>query len=279
MKILITGGSGFIGRNLVEKFKDKHSIFYPTHTELDLLECVNVSKYISEHNIDVVIHCANKGNYGNTFFGYSNDNVRMFRNITKSSSKVDKIIFLGSGAEYGKERNLKNVKESDFGKVIPKDNYGFEKFLCSRTIERLSDNIINLRLFGVYGKDEKRRFISTSIKKNLEYRSIIIKQNVYFDYLYVDDLVRIIDWFLNNQSVFKFYNCTSGKSIDLISLANIINEVSGKPSELDILEPGFGYEYSGDNTRLLRELGDFQFTSHKDGITSLYAYYARRKID
>jgi len=275
MRILITGSSGFIGRNLVEKFKDKYSIFYPTHAELDLLDESKPSNFISRNKIDTIIHCANKGDYGITSFGYSNDNVRMFRNITESSSKVSKIIFLGSGAEYGKERNLKNVRESDFGKVVPKNKYGYEKFLCSRIIERSSDNIVNLRLFGVYGKDEKRRFISTSIKKNLENHSIIIKQNVYFDYLYVDDLVKIIDWFLNNQSVFKFYNCTSGKSVDLISLANIINEVSGKPSELDILEQGLDYEYSGNNARLLRELGDFQFTSHKDGIISLYDYYAK----
>lgn len=276
MNILLTGGSGFIGRNLIELLGKKYTIFAPSHKELELLDTEAVKNYIKSHKIDSIIHAANRGGGRDTkdMANVVEYNTRMFFNIARNSAFVKKIIHLGSGAEYGKQRDLVKVKESDFDNYVPTDDYGFAKYICSKYIEK-SDNIINLRLFGVYGKYENYyyKFISDAIVKNLFHLPITINQNVYFDYLCIDDLIRIIEYFINNETKYNIYNCTRGTTIDSISLTNIINEISSKPSEIIIQNQGLSKEYSGDNTRLLEELKGFEFTSHKDAIVSLYNYY------
>lgn len=57
------------------------------------------------------------------------------------------MIHFGSGAEYDKSKPIVKVKETDFGKVIPKDEYGFFKYICSKYIEK-TDKIICLRILA-----------------------------------------------------------------------------------------------------------------------------------
>ena len=61
MKILITGGNGFIGRNLIKTFNKEYEIFAPSSSELDLTSTKSVEKYFQNKYFDVVIHCAIKG--------------------------------------------------------------------------------------------------------------------------------------------------------------------------------------------------------------------------
>ena len=61
LKILLTGGSGFIGKNIVEQLGKKYIFLVPSHNELDLLDAIAVEKYLKVHPVDVVIHAANLG--------------------------------------------------------------------------------------------------------------------------------------------------------------------------------------------------------------------------
>lgn len=276
-RIFITGGSGFIGKNLTDQLKNKYLIFSPRHEDLELLNEDAVRKYVRKNKIDVIIHCANIGGARDTIDieDSLHINLRIFFNIIRNSHLVKKIINFGSGAEYDKTRDLVNVKEEEFDKRIPKDDYGFYKYVCSKLIEK-SRNILSLRLFGVYGKYEnyKIRFISNSILKNLFGTPITIKQNVVFSYLHVDDLVKIVDLFIQHKTGHKIYNVTPDKKIDLISLAKIINKLSRKKSKINIINRGLNYEYSASNQRLKKEL-KINFTSYEQGIKNLIEYYKR----
>ena len=57
--VLFTGGSGFIGRNVINGLKEFCYIFAPTREELNLLDCDAVKKYIIDNKIQVVINSAN----------------------------------------------------------------------------------------------------------------------------------------------------------------------------------------------------------------------------
>ena len=46
MKILITGGSGFIGRSLIKALNQEHEVFSPSSQELDLTNSYDVEKYL-----------------------------------------------------------------------------------------------------------------------------------------------------------------------------------------------------------------------------------------
>ena len=102
---------------------------------------------------------------------------------------------------------------------------------------------------------------------------ITINKNVYFDYIYIDDLVRMIDFFMHNDTKEKIYNVTTGKKVDLMTLAQYVNEVSDFQSEIHVMNEGLNNEYTSNNERILKELGNFQFTSHKNAIAKMRRYF------
>ena len=274
--LLVTGGTGFIGRNTLEYFRDIVTIIAPTHTQLDLLSQDAVDNFFREHEIDYVIHCANIG--GNRkcqgFVDSVGQNTRIFFNILENSQHFEKLIHFGSGAEYNKCRSLFRIPEASFGEYIPVDDYGFSKYLISKYIEK-SDNCVCLRLFGVFGKyeDYEYKFISNSLIKNLLRMPIYIRQNVYFDWLYINDLMKIVAHFIEQDTPHRAYNITPGSSLDLITIANMINQNSSFKSEIIVETKGLNYDYSGDNSRLLTRMNDFQFTPMTSALSELRDYY------
>jgi GDP-L-fucose synthase len=201
-------------------------------------------------------------------------NLRIFFNIAKHEKNVKKIISFGSGAEYSKHKPIVDVHEEDYLDAQPLDEYGFYKSITSKYIEK-SDNIVQLRVFGAYGEYENYRFkfISNSIVKNLLKLPIIINKNVYFDYIYINDLLKMIDWTIHNETKEKIYNVTTGKKIDLITLANLVNETSDFKSEIKVLNEGLNNEYTSNNERIMKELKNFEFTSHKKAIQKMREYF------
>ena len=279
MNIFITGINGFIGSHLKEYLNDLYSeyvLFTPSSKELDLVNEEAVDNYILSNKIDIIIHLANKGGDRTTIDmkNVTEYNLRIFFNIVKHEKNVKKIISFGSGAEYSKHKAIIEAKEEDYLKSQPLDEYGFYKSITSKYIEK-SQRIVQLRIFGAYGEYENYRFkfITNAIVKNLLKLPIVINKNVYFDYIYIDDLVKMIDWVIHNETKEKIYNVTTGTKIDLISLANLVNETRDFKSEIIVLNDGLNNEYSSNNQRILKEIGNFNFTSHKDAIQKMRNYF------
>lgn len=278
MKILITGGSGFIGRNLIEYLSQKHEIFAPTHKELDLIDDDAVQDYFKTHQIDIVIHSAVKPAHRNAKDPTNQlyDNTRMFFNIVRNADRFEKMIFISSGAVYDMRYYIPKMKEEYFDNHVPIDELGFSKYICAKYIENI-ENIVELRLFGVFGKyeDYSIRFISNAICKTLYDLPITIKQDRRFDYLYIDDLMPVIDYFLKNKGKYKSYNVTPGEAVELKILAERIRNISEKNLPILIAQDGMGMEYSGDNSRLHEEIPGTRFTSIYDAIHQLYKWYIK----
>lgn len=279
MNIFITGSNGFVGSHLkeyLEKNYPSYVLFTPSSTELDLANEQEVDKYILLNKIDLIIHLANRGGGRDTvdMKNVTEYNLRIFFNIVKHEKNVKKIISFGSGAEYSKHKPIIAAKEEDYLLNKPLDEYGFYKSVTSKYIER-SDRIIQLRIFGAYGEYEnyKYKFISNAIVKNILHFPIVIHKNVFFDYVYIDDLVKMIDWFIHNDAKEKIYNVATGKKVDLITLANLVNETSDYKSDICVLNEGLNHEYTSNNDRLIGELKDFEFTSHKTAIEKMRKYF------
>lgn len=274
--ILITGASGFIGKHVIEKLSSKYQLIAPPHNELELTNQNAVETYLQSNVIDTVLHCANVGGTrGTTHDSLVLDtNLRMFFNLVRCKKYFKTMIFLGSGAEYDKRNNLRSVKESDFNKSIPIDDYGFSKYICSTYIAEQRD-IVNLRLFGIYGKyeDFELRFISNSICKALLGLPITIRQNVYFDYLYIDDCIQIIDFFINHHPAYNFYNLGNGRRINLYQIAKKIIALTQKNVPIKIFQKGWNQEYSCDIARLQNEFSTLTFTDFDTSLTVLIDYY------
>ena len=279
MNIFITGSNGFIGSHLKEYLSSLYSqyiLFTPSSSELDLANEIAVDDYILSNKIDIILHLANKGGDRTTvnMKNVTEYNLRIFFNIVKHEKNVKKIISFGSGAEYSKHKAIIEAKEEDYLKSQPLDEYGFYKFITSKYIEK-SQRIVQLRIFGAYGEYENYRFkfITNAIVKNLLKLPIVINKNVFFDYIYIDDLVKMIDWAIHNETKEKIYNVTTGTKIDLISLANLVNETSDFKSEIRVLNDGLNNEYTSNNEKILNEIGNFEFTTHKNSILKMRDYF------
>jgi UDP-glucose 4-epimerase len=284
MRLLITGGSGFIGRNLAEKLASSHDVSAPSSAELDLLNEKQVREYLGAYRFEVVVHTATtRSNRRLTAPPDMLDrNCRMFFNLVRNQKVFGKMIHFGSGAEYERAQLPSRVSEDYFDTRIPGDAYGFSKYICAKYIE-CSDQILNLRLFGVFGayEDYTVRFISNACCRALKGLPIVLRQDVMFDYLYVKDLVKITNWFIENNPRDKAYNVCSGRPVALIELAQLISQVSAEAGSkssprLSILNEGRGPEYSADNSRMLTEMGGYQFWDLRDSIRDLYAWYQQQ---
>ena len=58
MNILITGGSGLLGSNLVEFLQPNHTVYYPTRKEFNIENYPQMLGYVNNISLDIIIHCA-----------------------------------------------------------------------------------------------------------------------------------------------------------------------------------------------------------------------------
>jgi GDP-L-fucose synthase len=283
MKIFIAGGTGFIGKNIIEQLGGVYTFFSPSHSVLDLLDKQAVLSFLEKTRPDIVIFSANVGGKRNqSDQNFLQDNLRMFFNVVSGKKYFGRMIVLGSGAEYDKRRPIVKIKEDSFGECIPADAYGFGKYIMSEFSGQV-DYITHLRLFGIYGKNEdyQVRFISNTICKKLFGLPITMHKNVFFDYIYIKDLVNILKYFIENKPKEKYYNIGMGEPVDLLSLARIINDLEEGKQEIKIKVEGLNNEYSCNTDRLKECIGDYKFTSHKEAIKEMFEYYKsiKEKLD
>jgi len=281
MNILITGGSGFIGRNIREScLAQKYNILAPSHKDLELLDEDSLRSFFRHNNIDVVIHAAAKPGHrnarepGKVLY----ENTRMFFNLARNSDYFRKMLVIGSGAIYDMRYYQHRMKEEYFDEHLPVDEIGLCKYVCGKYIHN-GDKIIDLRVFGIFGKyeDYAIRFISNMICKTLFDLPMTMKRNRRFDYLYIDDLMPILDYFIQNENRYKEYNATPDESAELYDIAQKIRELSGKDLPIIVEKDGMGPEYSGDNSRLKKEVEGLSFTPIENAIRQLYSWYIENK--
>jgi GDP-L-fucose synthase len=281
-KILITGGRGFLGRNFYEKLSGDYDLVLSHRASLDLNDSHAVYQYLKKEQFDVVIHTATYDaapkNSPKDSQRVLDNNLRMFFNITRCEGYFGKMLYFGSGAEFGRENWTPKMTESYFDEYVPVDQYGYSKYLMTKHTQ-LSSNIYNLRLFGVYGEydDWRYRFISNICCHALFDLPITVHKNSRVDSLYVNDLVRIVQWFIDNKPRHQVYNICTGGAVEHVEWAKELIGISEKKLELIFNQQEKVKEYSGDNTLLMTELSSFQFTSMSSALSKLYAWYNSQK--
>lgn len=282
MKILLTGGSGFVGRNVKEYLQQReYDVYAPTSSQLDCLDEAGVKNHLQTHYYDIILHFAvygDKGDHVKDAAKVLEYNLRIFGNFAKFSTLYGRMIYTGSGAEYDKRFPIQMVTEADLQtRTLPTDQYGLMKYIVNQAIEH-SNNIYNLRLFGIFGQyeDWKTKYISNLCCKSLKGLPLSLRQNCYFDYLWIDDFCRMLEKFmLLEKPQYHVYNAVRGEKIDLLSLAQIVNEIADDKREIFVCREGFANEYTASNERIIQELPDILFTDIKIAVSQLYEWYRK----
>ena len=282
--LLITGAGprSFVGRNLKEALAQKYTVFAPSHAELELLDAAALEEYIRQNRIEAIVHAAvHVPMFNGEEKEYYND-MRMFLNMERVTSMVEKVVYFGSGAEFDKRYDITLVSEEDIGKSLPLSEYGLAKYTMN-LIARSSANLYNLRLFGVFGKYElwPIKFISNLCCKAIFNLPLTVRKDCNFDFLYVEDLVAPLEWVLESSPLRHDYNLCHGTPWRLTQLAQMVKEVSGTSAEVVLLNEMKDLDYTGNNSLLFQECDNFSLTAMEKAIEHLYQYYyeCRDSID
>ena len=281
-RLLITGGGGFIAKNLCEYLGPDYDIHAPKRQELDLLDAQMVMEHIEGGDYEMVIHCAT---YDAAPAHSKKDptmvlenNLRMFFNVARCDGHYEKMLYYGSGAEFSRDHWMPKMRESFFDTHMPQDQYGLSKYVMTKYTQS-ADNVYNLRLFATFGKyeDWKVRIISSLVRDAVLDRPMTINQNRSYDFLDIADLCRITRWFIDNEPKESVYNVCSGDATDFVTIAEMINDIGGKDLEIIVGSDEVGPEYSGDNSLLVEDIGGFEFTPLKESIRELYQWYENHR--
>jgi nucleoside-diphosphate-sugar epimerase len=252
IKVLIAGGTGFIGYHLAKaclkkkwivtslslnKPKKIRKLKKVRYLVCDISKRKNITDNIKGH-YDYVFNFAgyvdhkNKNkNFNSHFLGCKNL-AKFFLN-----KKLKRFIQIGSSIEYGKK--FSPQKESNISKRITNSFYGQAKLLSTNyLLDLFKKNFFPstiLRLYLVYGPyQDANRVIPIVILNCLNNRKFPCSEGIqYRDFIYVDDLINVIFKVLDNENTIgEVYNIGTGKPVMIRSLIKLIKRITKKGTPL-----------------------------------------------
>lgn len=262
MKLIITGGAGFIGVNLVlsllnnkkiKKILIIDNLKTSSIKNIDIIRGLDKRKIIAFHKIsvsesnflkkslfkkkfDLLIHLAAQSSGENSFYEpvYDIDtNINGTINIIElaKQTKVSKLIFTSTMSVYGNVKTDSKINEKF--KTKPTSIYGMTKLTSEKIIQSLcTKNNIKfsiLRLFNVYGSYQdlsnmKQGMLSIYLSYLINKKDIIVKGSLsrYRDFIYIDDLINVFKILINKKLNNKIYNIGTGKKTNVKKLINLL---------------------------------------------------------
>jgi UDP-glucose 4-epimerase len=277
LNVWVTGARGYLGSSICRAFANHPYInIVPTsHDSMDLTDQKKVHKFVYDLRINGIIHCSGVG--GKRIQSDDADiiytNLRMFEVIQQCGPVVSFILHFGSGAEYDRSTNIHLAEEEESLYTVPPDHYGLVKSIMNRRIVQ-SGNASNLRLFGCFdANEEPQRFIKANILRRLKGEPIVIHQNRFMDFVFIDDLIEVVKSYVNPScNLPKSVNVVYDKKYSLFDIAGIINYIAeGPQSEIIVENRTMGLGYCGSGELLESTLSDIKFVGLEEGIQRTYA--------
>lgn len=252
-KILVTGGTGFLGTHLINKLKEKYNIRFFDSKNCDLRVQSETNDYLFRHNPNVIIHLAatvggigaNQQHPGK--FCY--ENLIMGCNVIEAArlycSNLEKFILVGTTCSYPEIPPRIPFKEADLYSGYPEPTnapYGIAKRALITLLQSYKKEYdfpgISLIPTNLYGPGDNLDLQNNHVIPALIIKILKAKENnekveiwgdgtPTRDFLYVDDCADAIKLAIEKYDDIEPLNIGSGIEISILDLVNIICDKVG----------------------------------------------------
>lgn len=249
LKVLVTGGRGFVGSRIAQHLRDcRYEVLTPSHTELDLTNLEQVNDWFDQNKVDSIVHCALSGRevLFSTEPKFLSDGLLMFRNLWLNKHRYEKFIHLGTAYELDLNKSNNNVTEDEFLKHLPSTSYGYAKNIAARIIKE-TENFYNLRLFGVFHEEESGARFFQRVKLQDE---VVINNDIYLDYMYLPDIFPMIECILQSSAQHRDINMVYPHKYQLSHLAEVLCYHLNLPISKIKINNRIGNNLTGNGDRL-----------------------------
>ena len=273
-QVLITGGTGFIGQNVVNQLLTRgyevHSLVYPPFAaeqegliqyEMNLLDSKSVEEFFKEHHFENLIHLAwyvgAKCHIHDLNLDWTIATLNLLKYFKESGGKK----FVGAGTISEYEYKYGYLLEDDTP-TDPQTLYGNSKNAIFNIAKVFcKQNSIDFkwpRIFNLYGPNEKpQRLMPSVINSCLKGEDVKVSDCLkYQDYLHVEDTARgIVDVFESNLQ--GAVNICSGKPVQLRYIVNKIAELTNLDGQIlwGAIPAAFGDDLVVGNNEKLKSIG------------------------
>ncbi|ETT50042.1 NAD-dependent epimerase/dehydratase [Paenibacillus sp. FSL R7-269] len=301
MRIVVTGGAGFIGSNIVDELIDLgHRVLIVDNLSTGKKENINKSadfslidinslklvELFTEFQPEIVIHHAAQVSVSKSLIDPLLDqelNIRGTINLLQAcvNSKVKKIIYASSAAVYGTPKYLPINEDHS---TLPTSFYGISKFVPESYIKVFSElygmDYTILRYANVYGPRQDHLgeggVVSIFINNVLEENSL----SIFGDGLQTRDFIFVRDVVSANVAALSkgsegLFNIGTNTRVSLKELVDIISEVTKKDIVCRNLEPKIGdiKDSCLDNGKANLELQWMPEYSLEKGLRKTFDFY------
>jgi len=295
-KVLITGGTGFIGRHVIQDLLVKNYEVHAIHTsdfmfparvishKLDLLNSVAVNDFLQQHRFEQLIHLAwyvgNKCHVADINVVWLQASLNLIQQFIQNGG--EKFLGAGSVSEYD---YFYGYLHEDSTPLSSNTLYGQCKSslynVCKIYCQQNNVDFKWARIFNVYGSYErKERLMPYVINSMLQNEEVKVSNCIQFqDYLYVEDMAKALVCLFESKAQ-GAVNLCSGTPIKLRVIVENIAQIIGFKGKISwgAIEASFDHPMVvGCNSKLTDQVGWQQKISIEDGLLSTIKWWQDNK--
>ena len=275
MRVVVTGGTGFIGSALVDELcaagHDVFTIARNASTSKNArghlacaVECPEVRPFFGQSG--AIVHLAGLADASASIeapFTCAHTHSAGTLNVLEAAREGGSTVVLASSQRVYRPSALPLAEDAP---KSPLDPYGYSKLVAETWAEMynrlLGGRAVALRFFSVYGPGQRVQSRSSGVVSILMQRALRgddlhVRRGVYRDFTFVDDVVRGIALALSTpQAAGETYNIATGRATSLEELAWAVKDVTGSASAVKVgPAPEVEESYVADVAKAKRELG------------------------
>jgi len=298
-KILVTGGLGFIGSNLVRELRNRgHDVWFcdlmhshdPKSIRCDVSKYRQVERLFDQHDFEYVYHLAAEYGRWNGEDYYENlwlTNVVGTKNIIRIQEKKKfKMIFFSSAEVYGDYEGVMREEVPERIHIHLLNDYAMTKWVGEMMIKnsamQYGTETVIIRPFNVYGPGEHYHPYRGFIPKFIYYALHGIPYTVYLGHKrtleYIDDFVKAVANVVDNFKAGEIYNIGGDEVYEVKYISDLVLKCVGRDDSIVTYkeaEPFTTKVKTPDSTKAKRDLGWRPRVKPEEGIPRTVEWFRK----